>query len=72
MKKRYTTITNNSEEAKELVHKFYGEGWYHLWSVNQEDGGEVRHFRHKKKEYNVIYKRNKHYVLVPTEVRVMK
>ena len=67
MKKRYIPITNSPEEAEKLVHKLYGEGWFHLWSVSQEDGGE-----HKKKEYNVIYKRNKHYILVPVEVRVMK
>lgn len=72
MKKRYVAITKTESEARELVHKLYGEGWFHLWSINQEDGGEVRHFKHKKQEYNVIYKRNKHYVLVPTEVRVMK
>lgn len=64
IKNRVMDISN----VEEFVHKMYGEGWIHEWSVH-DSRGEIRDFVDKEGvAYKILYKKNEHSVYVPKEI----
>ena len=55
-------------DVEEFVHKMYGEGWIHEYSVSIPYG-EIRTFVDKNNiHYNILYKKNIHNVYIPKEI----